>query len=99
MLQRLNFPIGGPADSVLNVNGPRIINIYGKIKISVVSENDITIEGLEAVKIKTDELDLDARNISIQAEENLYIGAGKHLVQQAPRIDLNPEHDNSGYKK
>ena len=45
------------------------------------------------------DIDFDAKNISMRAKENVYIGSGKHLVQQAPRIDLNPESGKSGYKK
>jgi len=44
-------------------------------------------------------VEFDAKNISMQAQENVYIGSGKHLVQQAPRIDLNPKRNKSEYKK
>jgi hypothetical protein len=43
-------------------------------------------------------LNLEAENINLNAKENVYIGSGKNITQQAPRIDLNPELDSSGYE-
>ena len=43
-------------------------------------------------------IEMDAKNITLNAKEKVYIGSGEGITQQAPRIDLNPEQDASGYK-
>lgn len=82
------------------VTGPTTVSVVGGVKIHVNEYNEVTIEGNSSLKFKTDDdIEFDAKNINLNAQENVYIGSGKHLVQQAPRIDLNPEYDASGYKK
>lgn len=82
------------------VTGPATINVVGGVKIHINDHNEIVIEGTSDMKFKTEgDIEFDAKNINLNAQENVYIGSGKHLVQQSPRIDLNPEYDASGYKK
>lgn len=82
------------------VTKPTTVNVVGGVKIHVNEYNEVVIEGNSSLKFKTEgDIEFDAKNISLNAQENVYIGSGKHLVQQAPRIDLNPEYDASGYKK
>lgn len=84
----------------VKVGSPAIVEVDGGVTIHIDAKNNVTIKGHNKMKFVCDgDLELDAKNIKMQAQENVYIGSGKHLVQQAPRIDLNPEHDNSGYKK
>jgi len=82
------------------IYSPAIIEVDGGVTIRIDAQSNVTIEGQRSIKFKTDsDIEFDAKNISMQAQENVYIGSGKHLVQQSPRIDLNPEFKKSGYKK
>lgn len=81
------------------VTKPTTINVYGGVKIHIDDNNEITVEGHSKLKFTTDsDIEFDGKNINLQAQENVYIGAGKHIVEQAPRIDLNPNYYESGYK-
>lgn len=84
---------------LIHIRKPAMIDVHGKIFIAVDSDGQITISGSESVKIEAPEnIDLDAKNINIQAEEHVYIGSGQNITQQAPRIDLNPDIKNTnGY--
>jgi hypothetical protein len=82
------------------IYSPAIVEVEGGVTIRIDAQNNVTIEGQRSIRFKTDsDIEFDAKNISMQAQENVYIGSGKHLVQQAPRIDLNPKRNKSGYKK
>ena len=84
----------------LKVNGPTLIEVEGGVTVYVDQNNCVTIQGQNNVKISTPEdLLLDAKNIDIKAKESVYIGSDKHIIQQSPRIDLNPEMDKGGYSK
>jgi hypothetical protein len=93
MLKRLDH-------NVVKVTSPSIIEVDGGVTIFVDYGGNVTIEGHKSMKFKCEEdIEFDAKNINLQARENVYIGSGKQIVEQAPTIHLNPEHDNSGYKK
>lgn len=81
------------------VDGPALIVINGSILITVDAKNNITIDGHEKVKIRVPhgDLDLDAKNISINAKEELYIGTGKEVRIQSKKINLNPKKGKGGY--
>ena len=82
------------------VDSPAVINTDNGVTIKIDADRTLTIEGQKSIKMKcSGDIDFDAKNISMRAKENVYIGSGKYLVQQAPRIDLNPESGRSGYKK
>jgi len=82
------------------IYSPTIIEVDGGVTIRIDAQNNVTIEGQRSIRFKTDsDIEFDAKNISMQAQENVYIGSGKGIVEQAPRIDLNPESGKSGYKK
>lgn len=84
----------------LKVSGPTLIEVEGGVTVYVDHNNCVTIQGNKNVKITTPEdLTLDAKNIDIKAKETVYIGSDKHIVQQAPRIDLNPKIMSKGYEK
>jgi hypothetical protein len=84
----------------LKVSGPTLIEVEGGVTVYVDQNNCVTIQGQNNVKITTPEdLLLDAKNIDIKAKESVYIGSDKHIVQQAPRIDLNPKIMTKGYVK
>jgi len=84
----------------LKVSGPTLIEVEGGVTVYVDHNNCVTIQGNKNVKITTPEtLSLDAKNIDIKAKEAIYIGSDKHIIQQAPRIDLNPKIMSKGYKK
>ena len=93
MLKRLDH-------NVIKVTSPSIIEVDGGVTIYVDYGRNVTIEGHKSVKFKCEEdIEFDAKNINLQARENVYIGSGNQIVEQAPTIHLNPEHDKSGYKK
>ncbi len=84
----------------VKVGSPAIVEVDGGVTIHIDAKNNVTIKGHEKIRMKCDgDFEVDAKNINMQAQENVYIGSGKHLVQQAPRIDLNPKINQSGYKK
>lgn len=84
----------------VKVSAPSIVEVEGGVTIHIDAKNNVTIKGHNKIKFMCDgDLEFDAKNINMQAQENVYIGSGKHLVQQAPRIDLNPEKHKSGYKR
>lgn len=84
----------------LKVSGPTLIEVEGGVTVYVDHNNCVTIQGNKNVKISTPEdLTLDAKNIDIKAKDTIYIGSDKHIIEQAPRIDLNPDNDKGGYKK
>lgn len=84
----------------LKVSGPTLIEVEGGTTVYVDHNNCVTIQGNKNVRISTPEdLTLDAKNIDIKAQDTIYIGSDKHIIEQAPRIDLNPYIDKGGYKK
>ena len=93
MLKKLEY-------DYMYIDAPAIVHTDNGVTIRIEADKSVTIEGHTGINMKCNgNIDLDAKNISLQAQENVYIGSGKTLIQQAPTIHLNPEHDNSGYKK
>ena len=83
----------------IKVRESTYIEIDGGVTIFVDSDKNVFIDGHNKVFIKGNEsIDLDAENISINAQKNLYIGSGNNITHQSVRIDLNPEGESSGYK-
>lgn len=85
----------------LKVDGPVLIEISGGTTLYIDKDNNVTVDGFAKVKLEAvgDELDLVARQINILADEEVYIGAGKHAEIQAPRIDFNPRGKAKGNKR
>jgi hypothetical protein len=83
----------------LTVKKPSIINVEGGVTIRVDKDKNVTIEGHNSLKFCCDgDLDFDADNINLHARSGMtvnvdgeiYMGSSRHIIQQAPRIDLNP---------
>lgn len=97
--------ISEPATAV-TVPTNSLVSVEGGVKIHIDKDNNITIYGQNSIKFYSEgDLDIGARNVSIHATESMvmavdgdvYIGSSSHIIQQAPRIDLNPKKDSSGY--
>lgn len=92
---------------VIEINKPSIVKIDGGVTIRIDSNKNITIEGQNSLSFRCDgDVDFDAEHINLHARKGMtmnvdgevYMGSSKHIIQQAPRIDLNPyEGIVSGY--
>jgi len=91
---------------VIEINKPSIVKIDGGVTIRIDSNKNITIEGQNSLSFKCDgDLDFDAEHINLHARKGMtmnvdgevYMGSSKHIIQQAPRIDLNPYERTTGY--
>lgn len=83
----------------IKVQPSTYIEIDGGVTIFVDSNKNVHIDGHNKLIMRSaEEIDLNAKNINLNAQENVYIGSGNGIVQQAPRIDLNPNGSEDGYK-
>jgi hypothetical protein len=80
---------------------------FGGVTIRVTRDGNVTIKGAKNLSVKSEDFSVDAKRISLHAEESLdvnvngdiYLGSSTHVITQAPRIDHNPKKDRkSGYK-
>lgn len=67
---------------VIHVDDNKNVYISGHNKLVVESSGDVDIRG---------------KKVTISSEEETLVLSDKHLVQKAPRIDLNPNEDDDGY--
>lgn len=64
------------------------------VTISVDADNNVTISGHNKLFFDSNgDIDIKGKKINILAEEEFVIASKKHLIQKAPRIDLNPPED------
>jgi pectate lyase len=88
------------------VTGPSLVETKSGIKIYIDKDNNVTIYGQRSIKLDIDgDFDLQADNINMRAKSlnmdvdgDIYIGSSTHMIQQAPRIDLNPKVLSTGYR-
>ena len=88
------------------VEGPSLVETKSGVFIYIDKDNNVTIYGQRSIKLDIDgDFDLQADNINMRAKSlnmdvdgDIYIGSSTHLVQQAPRIDLNPKVLSTGYR-
>jgi hypothetical protein len=88
------------------VTGPSLVESKSGINIYIDKDNNVTIYGQRSIKLDIDgDFDLQADNINMRAKSlnmdvdgDIYIGSSTHMVQQAPRIDLNPSVLSTGYR-
>jgi len=81
--------------------------VDGGVTIRIDKDKNITIEGQNSLSFRCEgDVDFDAENINLHARKGMtvnvdgevYMGSSKQIIQQAPRIDLNPyEGMVSGY--
>lgn len=84
----------------IKAKSPSVIEIDNGVTIHIDYEGNVSIEGQKKLKLKCNsDLELDAKNINIQAQELVYVGAGKGTVMQSPLLHLNPVKGESGYIK
>lgn len=90
----------------ITVPNNSMVNVEGGVRIFVDTNNNVTIYGQNSLSIHSEgDLDIDAKNVNIHARESMvmsvdgdvYLGSSSHIIQQAPRIDLNPNIESSGY--
>ena len=92
---------------IVEVKKPSIVKVEGGVTIRIDKDKNVTIEGQNSLSFRCEgDLDLDAEHINLHARKGMtmnvdgevYMGSSKHIIQQAPRIDLNPyEGMVSGY--
>ena len=83
----------------IKVDSPAVIEIDNGISIHIDANRNVFIDGHNKLIMRSVEnIEMDAKNIHLNAKENVYIGSGKNITQQAPRIDLNPLGDESGHR-
>lgn len=71
---------------------PALIQV-GKICITVHEDNNIEIEGHNDLNFNcAGDLNINAKKINMTGEDDVLVESKTHLVQKAPRIDLNPHH-------
>ena len=94
-------------EEIITIDRPSIINVRGGVKIYIDEENNIEIYGHKSLNFKVDgDINFDGKNINLRASESyslnvdgdVYVGSSTHIIEQAPRIDLNPKIMTSGYK-
>ena len=72
-------------------NTPAIVKV-GKIMIKIDDDNNIVIEGHNNLDFNCDgDLNINAKKVNMIGTDDILIESKKHLVQIAPRIDLNPD--------
>jgi len=88
-----------PVEKKIRVIPPYTLEVEGGVTINIDENNNVTIRGHNKLRVECkDDLDFDAKNIRMNAQEDIWIGSGNNSVIQSPRVDINPEHDSSGYK-
>lgn len=84
----------------IKAKSPSIIEVDNGVTVHIDYDGNVSIEGHKKLTLKCDDdLELDAKNINIQAKEVVYVGSGKGTVMQSPILHLNPKHSASGYIK
>lgn len=77
---------------------PALIRV-GKISIKIDEDNNIEIEGHNNLNFNcAGDLNINAKKINMTGEDDMVIESKTHLVQMAPRIDLNPHHAPPSYE-
>ena len=72
-------------------NTPAIVKV-GRVMLKIDDNNNITIEGHNGLNFDCDgDLNINAKKVNLVGEDDILIESKKHLVQIAPRIDLNPD--------
>lgn len=91
---------------IVTVKKPSIVKVDGGVTIRIDKDKNVTIEGQNSLSFRCDgDVDFDAEHINLHARKGLtmnvdgevYMGSSKHIIQQAPRIDLNPFVSTTGY--
>lgn len=71
----------------------------GKITIRIDEDNNIEIEGHNNLNFNCGgDLNINAKKINMQGEDDILLESKTHMVQKAPRIDLNPHHPAPSYE-
>ena len=94
MLQRIK------TDYLKISDRPAIIEVEGGVTIHIDTNNDVTIKGHNNLDFDCKgDLNFNAKNINMNASEVMFLESKTHLVQKAPRIDLNPVEKETLYMK
>lgn len=72
--------------------GPAHIKTKAGTEVRIDAYGNVTIVGQNSLKFKCEgDMEFEADNITMKSKETYRIEGGKHLVQKADRIDLNPK--------
>jgi len=75
---------------VLNSKSVQINDVI----FTVDEENNLKVTGYKSMSFDVDgDLDFNAKKITMIADDVFHIESKKHLVEKAPRIDLNPPEE------
>lgn len=84
------------------------VNAHG-VTVSIDPDGTVKIIGARTIDFVSEEINFFSKNINFDATESMninvdgtvYVGSSQHIINQAPRIDLNPYCDGpksfSGY--
>lgn len=86
-------------------NQPQLIELEDGVTIKIDSNKNILIEGQNGIKFKcigdidfdADTINMHAKTMTMSVDGDVYMGSSTHIIQQAPRIDFNPNVLSSGY--
>lgn len=68
--------------------------------ISVDENNNVRITGHNKLFFESaGDVDIKGKRVNIEAEDECIVTSKKHLIEKAPRIDLNPDETEEEYLK
>lgn len=77
---------------------PALVKV-GKITIKIDEDNNIEIEGHNDLNFNcAGDLNINAKKINMLGEDDVVVESKTHIVQMAPRIDLNPHHEPPSFE-
>lgn len=77
---------------------PALVKV-GKITIKIDEDNNIEIEGHNDLNFNcAGDLNINAKKINMLGEDDVIVESKTHIVQMAPRIDLNPHHEPPSFE-
>jgi hypothetical protein len=70
------------------------------VLISVDSNNNVSISGHNRLMLESSgDVDIKGKKINLLAEDEINISSEKHIIEKAPRIDLNPDETDEDFIK
>lgn len=71
-----------------------------EVTITVDENKNVRISGHNKLFFDSaGDVEINAKNINMNAEDTVFIKSGYHMIHDAPRLDLNPDIDDEEYHK
>lgn len=73
---------------------------FGGVTIEVTAEGDVNISGANNLSFDANKISFHAvESMDINVDGDVYVGSSTHIINQAPRVDINPDAGRkTGYK-